>query len=126
MEFSAGRIADAVVATPVGSVDHATALQLQERLAPCLAEAAAARCSVVLDLSGVDYISSMGLRVLMMAAKTVRASGGCAAVAGLQPVVREIFEIARFQHVLPAYASVAEALQALAPRAAEPDGTGPG
>jgi len=114
MEFSAGSTPDAIVAAPTGSVNHGSALELQEHLAPCVAEAIAAGRPLVLDFTGVDYISSMGLRVLMMVAKDMRAHGGTAVVAGLQPVVREIFEIARFQYVLPVHATVADALRALA------------
>ena len=44
----------------------------------------------MLDLSGVDYISSVGLRVLMLAAKQAKKQGGTVVVANLQTVVREI------------------------------------
>jgi len=55
-------------------------------LAPALAPDAPHR-AIVVDLSGVDYISSVGLRVLMVAAKTMRARRAAIAVASLQPVV---------------------------------------
>ncbi len=57
----------------------------------------------MVDLSGVEYISSVGLRVLMLASKQAKAQGGALAVCGLQPVVREIFEISRFNLVLPVF-----------------------
>ncbi len=56
--------------------------------------------ALVLDFAGVDYISSVGLRVLMIAAKQTRGNGARIAVAALQPVVAEIFAISRFDHVL--------------------------
>ena len=55
----------------------------------------------------------MGLRVLLMAAKQSRAQNTRIAVAALQPVVKEIFDIARFNHVLEAFASVRAALEQL-------------
>ena len=76
------------------------------------AEAEEAFAAIVLDLSAVDYISSVGLRVLMLAAKQVKSQGGSISVAALQPVVREIFEISRFNLVIPSYAGVDDALAA--------------
>jgi anti-sigma B factor antagonist/stage II sporulation protein AA (anti-sigma F factor antagonist) len=111
VELSSRRFADVVVAAPVGRIDHLSAQQLQNALAPILSSAAAGRTPLVLDFSGVDYISSMGLRVLMIAAKQMRAGSARIGVAALQPVVEEIFEIARFRHVLEAFPSVRAALQ---------------
>jgi anti-sigma B factor antagonist/stage II sporulation protein AA (anti-sigma F factor antagonist) len=64
----------------------------------------------VLDLGAVDYVSSAGLRVLMLASRQARAQGGTIVIAALQPVVREIFEISKFTLVFPCFATVAEAL----------------
>jgi anti-sigma B factor antagonist/stage II sporulation protein AA (anti-sigma F factor antagonist) len=118
MRFSQRRYADAVVAAPAGHIDHPTAQQLEQTLAPLIAEAGAARAPVVLDFADVDYISSMGLRVLMIVARQMRAHGARIAVASLQPVVAEIFEIARFAHVVEVFPTVRDALQALSPPAA--------
>ena len=124
MEFSSRRFADVVVAVPVGPISHANALQLEQAMAPVVSDAAAAGTPVVLDFSGVDYICSMGLRVLMAASKQMRASNAAIAVADLKPEVGEIFGIARFQYVLQVFPSVRDALLALsAPAAAAYDGS---
>ncbi|MGH8852192.1 MAG: STAS domain-containing protein [Casimicrobiaceae bacterium] len=117
MELSSLRFADAVVAAPVGRIDHALAARLQPALAPMIEAASKSRGALVLDFSGVPYISSMGLRVLMIAAKELRAHGARIAVAAMQPVVAEIFDIARFGHVVDVFPSVPDALQALSPPA---------
>jgi anti-anti-sigma factor len=101
------------VAAPVGHIDHPNAQQLQQALAPLVEAAAAAKTALVVDFAGVDYISSMGLRVLMVAAKQMRGQSAVIAVAALQPVVEEIFDIARFKHVLQVFPSVRAALQEL-------------
>ena len=49
----------------------------------------------MLDFADVEYISSAGLRVLMIAAKQMRARDAKIAVAALQPMVAEIFAISR-------------------------------
>jgi anti-anti-sigma factor len=111
MDCSVRRLADVVVAGPAGQIDHPNAQKLQQALAPLVDGAAAAKTPLVLDFSGVEYISSMGLRVLMVAAKQMRSQGARIAVAGLQPVVEEIFDIARFRYVLEVFPSVRAALK---------------
>jgi anti-anti-sigma factor len=113
VQFSSRQLADVVVAAPTGRIDHTAAGQLEQALAPLLAHAAAGKSAVILDLAGVDYISSVGLRVLLMAAKRMRGQGAPIAVAALQPVVAEIFAISRFDSVLDVFPSVREALARL-------------
>ena len=119
MDFRSLRFVDVVVAVPTGRIDHASADPLQHALLP-LANGTAgdAAAAIVLDFAGIDYISSVGLRVVMLAAKQVRARQARIAVAALQPVVLEIFQITRFNHVVEIFPSVPEALAALSPAAA--------
>jgi anti-sigma B factor antagonist len=64
-------------------------------------------------MSGVDYISSVGLRALMVAAKQVKTQGGRIAVAALTPMVREVFQISRFHLVFSLFDEVDAAAQSL-------------
>jgi anti-sigma B factor antagonist len=113
MKLGSKRFADAVVLFPEGRIDHATAEGFRAALAPYLAVCADGRDRLVLDLSGVEYISSVGLRVLILASKQAKAQGGSLAVCGLQPVVREIFEISRFNLVLDVFPALRDALARL-------------
>jgi anti-sigma B factor antagonist/stage II sporulation protein AA (anti-sigma F factor antagonist) len=113
VEFSSLRFADVIVVAPVGRIDHSTADALQLRLEPLLVAAAGMSGAVVLDLARVEYVSSVGLRVVMMAAKHLKARKARIAAAALQPVVREIFEIARFNHVVELFPSLGDALKEL-------------
>ena len=108
--------ADVLVATATGRIDFAGAQVLEGALAPALAADGPVR-GIVIDLAGVDYISSVGLRVLMVAAKAMRARKASIAVASLQPVVAEIFEISRFHHVVDVRGSVRDAIAAVSPEA---------
>ena len=108
--------ADVLVATATGRIDFAGAQVLEGALAPALAQDGPVR-GIVIDLAGVDYISSVGLRVLMVAAKSMRARKASIAVASLQPVVAEIFEISRFHHVVDVRGSVRDAIAAVSPEA---------
>lgn len=117
MELAAKRFADTVALCPAGRIDHATAEGFKAALAPHLSGVGAGRDRAVIDLAAVEYISSVGLRVLMLASKQVKSQGGVLAVAGLQPVVREIFEISRFNLVLEVFPTLRDALAKLSPAA---------
>jgi anti-sigma B factor antagonist/stage II sporulation protein AA (anti-sigma F factor antagonist) len=117
VQFSSRQFVDIVVAAPVGRIDHAAAGQLEQSLAPLLAETPSGKGGLILDLSGVDYISSVGLRILMIAAKQMRGRGARIAVAALQPVVAEIFAISRFDSVLDVFPSVRDGITKLSPPA---------
>ena len=111
MDFSSQRFVDVVVAVPVGQIDHPNAESLKQALAPMLDATVPSIGALVLDFSRVSYISSMGLRVLLVAAKQMRACNARIAIAALQPVVSEIFAIARFNHVLEVFPDVRTALE---------------
>ena len=117
MNISDRRIGNAVVLEVTGRIDNDTSEAFRLLLAPHLRDCTRDGDCVVLDFSGVEYISSVGLRVLMLAAKQAKKQGGALVVANLQTVVREIFEISRFDLVLQCFASVREALATAAPRA---------
>ena len=113
MKISSLQFADVVVAAPSGRIDHPNAEVLKQALDPILEEPRDGQRALVLDFAGVEYISSMGLRVLMMAVKQMRSRHARIAVAALQPVVKEIFDIARFNNVIEVFPSVRAALQEL-------------
>ena len=112
MELAPRRFADAVVVSPAGRVDQSNVEAFQAALAPHLQSCAADGDRVILDLAGLEYISSAGLRVLMLAAKQCKAQKGTLLVTGPQPLVREILEISKFTLVLKIVPSVEEALAA--------------
>ncbi|MBV5299518.1 MAG: STAS domain-containing protein [Rhodoferax sp.] len=97
-----------------GHIDHAHANAFEAALAPHLLHCKAAGMPLVLDFSGVDFISSVGLRVLMLAAKQAKLQQGKIAMAALTPIVSEVFQVSRFNLVLQVYGSVDEAILALA------------
>jgi anti-anti-sigma factor len=116
LDVSRRRFGPVVVVAPVGRVDHAGSGALETELLP-LASTSDIE-GIVLDFSGVSYISSVGLRVLMIAAKQVRARRARIAVAGLQPVAAEIFAISRFDKVLEVFPAPRDAIAAISPEAA--------
>lgn len=115
MQIATRQFAGTEVVTVAGRVDHRSAAELEQALAQVMARTGSA--AVVLDFAGVEYISSVGLRVLMVAAKQMRAQAATFAIAALQPVVAEIFAISRFDRVLVVHADVPAALAQISPAA---------
>jgi anti-anti-sigma factor len=113
MELDTRRVGDSIVVSPRGRVDHATADAFSAALATHVAQCARGGPAIVLDMSGVDYISSVGLRALMVAAKQVKAQSGRIVVAALTPMVREVFQISRFHLVFDLFDRVDAALESL-------------
>ncbi len=73
----------------------------------------AGHAKIVLDFSKMDYISSSGLRVLLMAVKTLKAKNGRMLIYAANEHVREVFNLAGFVPYFPMYADRQEALAAI-------------
>jgi len=116
VQFNSRHFGNVAVGTPVGRLDHSAAESFEQGLTPLWQDPQAA--ALVIDFSGVDYMSSVGLRVLMIAAKQMRARKARVAAAGLQPIVAEIFAISRFDSVFEVFPTLRDALAALSPDAA--------
>jgi anti-anti-sigma factor len=89
-----------------GRLDTQTYLQCEERLQPLLN---ATTRVLLFDLAGLDYLSSMGLRVLMKTAAALRPHGGRCVLARMQPPIRKVIEIANALPKEAVFASVEEA-----------------
>jgi anti-sigma B factor antagonist len=73
-----------------GSLDPATAPELERRLSPVLTGPVK---DLVFDLAQLKFITSDGLRVFAVARKKLRQHGGQTAFVNLQPQIKEVFEI---------------------------------
>ena len=63
----------------------------------------------VVDLQGLEYISSAGLSQVLLAARSVKAMGGTMVLCGLQGIVKQIFTVTKFDSLLPIYQTADEA-----------------
>lgn len=113
MEMTTAASGRAIVLSPAGRIDHTHADAFTQALAPYLRDCAGGAAPLVIDFSGVSYISSIGLRALMIAIKQVKAQGGRMVLAALTPVVAEVFRISCFDKLFDIFPSRAEALAAL-------------
>jgi anti-anti-sigma factor len=116
MEIIRKTVGGSVVLAPVGRIEMTTADPFREQVLGAL-DGLGAGGAVVVDCAHLDYVSSAGLRALMIAAKTAKANSKGLGVAAMQPVVREIFQISRFDLVVGCFDTVREALGELDPPA---------
>jgi anti-anti-sigma factor len=93
MEIGEERTAGALVIAPLGRVDSVSSGELERHL---VARLDAGERRVVIDMAGVEYISSAGLRVLLVAAKRLKPPTGALVLCGLGPGVRTVLELAGF------------------------------
>jgi anti-sigma B factor antagonist len=89
-----------------GELDVATAPRLRQEAVRVVSEG---RLQLVMDLSGVDFLDSTGLGVIIGVLKRVRGHGGELVLAGLSPQVSKVFEITRVSEIVQIVASVSDA-----------------
>jgi len=107
------------VLAPQGRLDHDNCEAFQADLLPHVEACSREGSALVLDLSGLEYVSSAGLRCLMVAAKQAKSKSSRIIVASLQPVVAEIISISRFNLVLEVFPTTRDALASVSPQAAQ-------
>jgi len=91
-----------------GRLDTQTSPDAQQQLTRLIDEGAT---KILVNLEKVDYISSAGLRVLLVVAKQLKATDGELRICSLNEVVKEVFDISGFDLILPISASESEALE---------------
>lgn len=98
---------DILIVRPIGRLDSASSPELERQLVEYF-ETGARR--LVFDLADLDYVSSAGMRAILLAAKTLRGSRGRLALAGLRDMVRDVFEMSGFLSVFSVLPTVDEAM----------------
>jgi anti-sigma B factor antagonist len=113
MEFSVEytvRDDDIVCVVLAGSLDVATAPQVRDLLIRLIDEG---RYRLVLEMSGVDFVDSIGLGVFVGVVHRLRPHDGSLAVAAPSPQTRKVFEITQLVRVLPLFDSLDSAVDAV-------------
>ncbi len=108
MQFAQEQAGDVVVVRLAGRLDSGTAPAAEARLAPLLGGTP----HLAIDLSQLEYISSAGLRVLLVVAKRVQQAKGRVVLFGLAPKIREVFAISGFDRIFAIEADAAAAIAA--------------
>lgn len=107
MEIIEAKKGDALLIEIVGRLDAATSPALDKKFADVLD---GGEKNFVVDMKEMDYISSVGLRVLLVMAKKTKAIQGKVLLCGLQEQVYEVFEISGFTTIFSIFQDQSEAL----------------
>lgn len=87
---------------PEGRLDFDAAPAFQQALERLFSSGAGrAPAGVIIDGAALEYVSSAGLRAVLLAAKAAQRSGTAFALCALQPAVREVFELSGFSQIMP-------------------------
>jgi anti-anti-sigma factor len=97
-----------VILEIVGRLDADTAPEAEKHIKELLA---AGTTRLLLDMEKLEYISSAGLRVVLMAVKDLRGKQGKIVLCSLNEYVREVFEVSNFTSIIPIAETVEEALK---------------
>jgi anti-sigma B factor antagonist len=107
MDVTAELQGAATIVHVVGSLDALTAPALTEFFSGQLQ---AERARLIADLSGLEYSSSAGLRVLLAAVKEARQRGGDLRLAGVTPQVSKVLNMSGFNNILKIFPDVPAAV----------------
>ena len=94
------------IVAPSGSIDSTTYTILEEELNSILGPKTR---GIVFDMRGVNYISSLGIGVILKTERTLQANKGSLIMTNLQPQVKVVFDIMKALPDVPIFASVEEA-----------------
>ena len=93
MELTEKKSGDICILGLTGRLDAYSATEVEKKLDTVIG---AGCVKLVLNLEGLEYISSSGLRVLLSQLKKVRKQQGDIKLASMKPYIREVFDIAGF------------------------------
>lgn len=110
MEISTGIENGALVASVTGRIDGTNAKQFEDDLMAKISEQSS---KVVLDLEGLAYISSAGLRAILLIAKNLSQADSELLICSLSPSVDEIFRVSGFDRIISTFGSKSKALESL-------------
>ena len=111
MEIGVERQDGALIATAEGRIDGINASDFEQALRNAIGEGDGA---VIVDFSGLSYISSAGLRAVLLIAKLLSQRSAKFGICALTDPIREVFEISGFDKIVAIHDSREEALRAVA------------
>jgi len=107
MDINESTSGNAVIIQPVGRIDTNTSGEFEEKLVEVLDRS---EINIVVDLTEIDYISSSGLRILLMAAKKLKNLNGNFILASMNDHIKEVFEISGFTTIFTITSDTASAV----------------
>ncbi len=107
MDFTVDELGDVRAVRIAGNLDTQTAPVAQEQLMQLIDDGAT---KILVDFEDLNYISSSGLRMLLVAVKRLETTSGQLRVCNANKTVQEVFEVSGFANIFSVYGSKTEAL----------------
>lgn len=109
MDIQIKQIDNIIIAHISGELNQKTSPALQERLIPLIQP----DCKILLEMSNLSYLSSAGLRILLLLYRQINAGQGQVVLAGLTEMVEDTMSITGFLTFFTAYKTLDEGIAAL-------------
>ena len=113
MKINAEREGGTVIAKANGRIDSSNSREFHSSLEAVITEDVTA---VVLDFEDVSYISSAGMRAILLTARDLQKNSIKFALCSMDDSISEVFKISGFDKIIPIHSSQSEALTAVASR----------
>ena len=110
MDINEQTVGSALVVSLDGRLDGVSAPDLETRVTSVVERG---NVKIMLDCSAMQYVSSAGLRALLISARKCQQAGGKLAIAALQPECRSVLEMSGFQAIIDCHETSEAALAAL-------------
>ena len=110
MSIRVQRESGVVIASPDGRIDSSNSREFHTELEGAVSDSDTA---LILDFEAISYISSAGLRVILLTGKSLQKSDTKFALCSMSDSIREIFKISGFEKIIDIHGSRAEALSAM-------------
>jgi anti-sigma B factor antagonist len=117
MKVQLENLGTTTILVPSGRLDFAAAEGFQKQVDLVLTGAVQQPRALIFDCGELEYVSSAGLRVFLMAAKTAQRANIALSLCSLRPAVREVFDLSGFSRVISVHPDRTTALASLPPAA---------
>jgi anti-anti-sigma factor len=111
MQVVRAELGGVIILRVAGWLDATTSQDLQREVTETIGPN---HTRIVFDFSELEYLSSAGLRVVLGAAKELRALHGALALYGANKVVTRVFEVSGFTRIIPVVGTEEEAVRKVA------------
>lgn len=108
MNMDAEKMEKAIIVTVSGRMDALSAPEFEKKVGGWMDEG---ETNFIIDLAMLDYISSAGLRSMLILTKELKAKDGQLLLVALTDTVQEVFEISGFSSIIPICKSVESAIK---------------
>lgn len=107
MEISFSKRHDALIVSVAGRMDGVSAPEFDSKMEELFNQG---EKGIVLNFERLEYMSSAGLRSILLIAKKAKAAGGKVSCCALQHMVKKVFDLAGFAGMIPVFDSLEDAL----------------